>query len=58
MEQNYKTRQRVNFSVSTKGVITPDVTFEGVDMSKEEVLSGAKELLDEAMKYAKEKSVG
>lgn len=56
MEQNYKKRHRVNFSVSVKGVVTPDVTFEGVDLTKEDVIKEATSLLDMAMIVAKERS--
>ena len=57
MEQTYKTRTRVNFSMSTKGVVTPDITFEGVDMDKIDVLKEAKELLVLAQAIAREKSL-
>lgn len=58
MEVSYKKRLRVNFSVSVKGIVTPDITCELVDGTKEDVLKEAKELLDEAMKIAKEKTIG
>lgn len=56
MEQNYKVRYRVNYSVSVKGVVTPDVTCEKIDSTKEETLAEAKELLESALVIAKEKS--
>ncbi len=55
-QQTYKKRIRVNYSVSVKGIVTPDITVEMIDTDKEEVLKEAKELLEEALKIAKEKS--
>ena len=57
-EQNYSTRHRVNFSVSVKGVITPDVTAELVNGTKEDTVKEAAELLDQAMREAKSRSGG
>ena len=54
----YKTRKRVNFSVSVKGVVTPDCTVEGFDMTNESILSEAASLLDAAMAEAKNRSKG
>lgn len=56
MDQGYKTRHRVNFSVSVKGIVTPDVTFEANDMDRTEVMKEATRLLDEAMIIARERS--
>ncbi len=55
-ETNYKVRHRVNFSVSVKGIVTPNVTVEKIDGTKEETLKEAKELLDEALKVAQERT--
>ena len=57
-EQNYRVRHRVNFSVSVKGIVTPDVTAELVDSTKEETLKEAEELLNKALEIAREKSSG
>ena len=46
-------RYRVNFSCSVKGVITPEVTFELTNGSKDEVLREAEDLLDKALLIAK-----
>lgn len=51
-----KTRVRVNFSVSVKGIVTPDCTFEAENMDRTKVLVEATKLLDEAMMVAKERS--
>ena len=55
-EQNYKIRHRVNFSVSVKGVITPDVTAELIDGNKEAAVKEAAELLELALREAKSRS--
>ncbi len=57
MEENKIIRRRVNFSQTTKGLITTNVTFEGTNISKDEVLTGAIELLKDAMVIAKENSL-
>ena len=57
MEGNKIIRRRVNFSQTTKGLITTNVTFEGTNISKDEVLTGAIELLKDAMVIAKENSL-
>lgn len=56
MEQTYKIRRRVNFSVSVKGIVTPECTFEEIDGTLETAIKGAKELLEEALKIATQKS--
>lgn len=57
METNtYKKRFRVNFSVSVKGIVTPDVTAELLDSTGKETLDEATKLLDEALKVAKSRS--
>ena len=55
-EQTYKVRTRVNFSVSVKGIVTPDITYELIDGSTEDTIKGATELLDKAMLEAKKRS--
>ena len=58
MEQNYAERRRVSFSVSVKGIVTPEVTFEDLTgKSNEEVVKEASDLLEKALKVAQEKSV-
>ncbi len=57
MEQNYKKRIRVNFSVSTKGIVTPDITVEMIDTDDNIVLKEAAILLDSAIVIARERSV-
>jgi len=56
MEVSYKKRTRVNFSTSVKGIVTPDVTFEGIDMDNEDVIIEATKLLDAALVIAKGRS--
>lgn len=56
MEQTYKTRQRINFSTSVKGVVTTETTFEGIDMTQEDVIGKATKLYDEANKIARERT--
>jgi len=56
MEQTYKNRMRINFSQSTKNKVTCEVTFEGLDCTKEEAIKNATELLNEAVKIAEQKS--
>ena len=58
MEKEYKIRHRVNFSQTTKGQITCDVTAEIIDGTQEEVIKEAKELLQKAMEVAKSEGVG
>ena len=58
MEQQYKLRHRVNFSVSVKGVVTPDCTAEVIDGTIDQTIKEAKELLEKAMKVAQEQSSG
>ncbi|MEK6885193.1 MAG: hypothetical protein AABY22_36515 [Nanoarchaeota archaeon] len=55
-EQTLSQRTRVNFSVSVKGIVTPEITFEGYDMDEKEVLAKASKLLDLAMKEANKRS--
>lgn len=50
------TRIRVNFDVTTKGVVTPSVTVEMTDEPRNVVLSEATKLLDEALVIAKFRS--
>ena len=57
-EQNYKIRRRVNFSVSVKGIVTPDCTTEIIDGTQDEIMKEAEDLLDKAMRVAKGKSFG
>ena len=61
MEQNrttqYSVRHRVNFAMSVKGIVTPDITVEMIDKTKEEVVKEAGELLVLAQQIAKEKSL-
>lgn len=45
MEQNYKTRHRVNISTSVKGIKTYDATVELIDSSVEEVLAESDKLI-------------
>lgn len=49
-------RLRVNFSVSTKGVVTPDVTAEIINCSIEAVIAEATRLLDAAKIVADERT--
>ena len=56
MEQTYKIRHRVNFSVSVKGIVSPDVTAEVIDGTIDQTIKEAKELLEKAMQVAEEKS--
>jgi hypothetical protein len=56
METNPKKRTRVNFSVSVKGVVTPDVTIETYDETTTDTLKEATKLLDEALQIAKERT--
>ena len=49
MEEHQNTRKRVNFSVSVKGIVTPDVTVEKYECSNEEIVKEAAELLQSAM---------
>jgi len=58
MEQNYKKRTRVNFSVSVKGVVTPDCTIEILDSDNETVIKEATALLDAALIEAQKRSKG
>ena len=58
MEQNYKIRRRVNFSVSVKGIVTPDITTEMIDGTQEEIMKESSELLEKAMVVARNKSAG
>lgn len=53
----YGNRTRVSFKQSTKDKITCEVTFEGIDMEREEVIKEAKDLLEKAMSIAEERSV-
>lgn len=55
-ETTYKTRHRVNFSVSVKGIVTPEVTCEKIDSTKEDVMEEAHNLLKMALKVAEERS--
>ena len=55
-EINYKIRHRVNFAVSVKGIVTPDITAEVINGTQDQVIKEAKELLEKAMKIAQEKS--
>ena len=55
-EQQYKKRLRVNFSQTTKGQITADVTAELIDGTQDEVIKEATELLDKAVIEAKSRS--
>lgn len=57
MEQSYKKRIRVNYSMSVKGIVTPDITVEMIDTDKLEVLTEAKDILVLAQAVAKEKSL-
>ena len=57
MEINYKKRIRVNFSVSVKGIVTPDITCEMIDTDKDIVLKEAGDLLVSALVVAKERSL-
>lgn len=51
-ETKYQTRIRVNFTQSTKNKITCEVTFEGIDMDRTEVLTQAGLLLKESLAVA------
>jgi len=55
--ESFRVRHRVNFSVSVKGVVTPDVTVEMINSTKEEVIEEAKAVLTLAMITANERSV-
>jgi len=44
-EVNYKTRRRVNISISVKGVKTWDATVEILDATNEEVLAESDSLI-------------
>ena len=57
MEETKSIRRRINFKQSVKGIITTEITFEGVNLSKDEVLKGATELLKDSMVIAKDNSV-
>ncbi len=57
MEQTYKVRHRVKFSVTSKGVVSPEVSVEMIDNDKIKVLTEAKELLVLAQAIAREKSI-
>lgn len=57
MEVNYKKRIRVNYDVTSKGVVTPSITVEMYDTDKIEVLKEAEELLVLAQAVAKDKSI-
>ena len=56
MEKTYKKRCRVNYSISTKNVVTCETTFEGIDMSNEDVIKEATLLFDMANQIAKERT--
>jgi len=56
MEITYKKRTRVNFGVSVKGIVTPDVTVETFNDDTEDTLKEATELLDKALVIAKARS--
>jgi len=47
MEQNYKTRHRVNVSTSVRGVKTFDCTVEVMDGSVDDVLAESDKLVKE-----------
>lgn len=53
MIENKDIRRRVSFSTSVKGIVTPEVTVEYLNGSKEETLNEAEDLLKEAMRIAK-----
>ena len=57
-EQTYKIRHRVNFSVSVKGIVTPDVTVEIYDGTQDAVLKEATDLLTKAMEEAHSRTPG
>ena len=58
MQQTQSHRHRVNFSVTSKGIVSCDVTYEMEGSSKEEVAKEAGLLLEIAMQIAKEKNKG
>ena len=56
MEQNIQERRRVKFSLTTKGVVTIDTTYESNNLSKDEVIKRATELFDAAKIIADERT--
>ncbi|MFH2028650.1 MAG: hypothetical protein ABIJ08_05900 [Nanoarchaeota archaeon] len=56
MEIEIKERRRVNFSVSVKGIITPDITFESTIKNNEEVIKEAIALVELAQNYCNTKN--
>ena len=56
LEENRQERRRVKFSLTTKGVVTIDTTYEAVNLSTEEVIKRAAELFDLAKIIADERT--
>ncbi len=56
MDENKQERRRVKFSLTTKGVVTIDTTYEAVNLSQEEVIKRATELFDLAKVIADERT--
>lgn len=54
---NNNDRIRVNFKVSSKGKVTPDITVEMSTSDRHKVLIESTMLLDEAIIIAKERSL-
>lgn len=54
---NKEIRRRINFSTSVKGVVTPEITVETINGTREESLKEAEELYKEASSIAKAYSV-
>ena len=49
-------RHRINFSMTSKGFVTTDITFEAVGFTKEEAVKEAGLLLEIARQVAKKQS--
>ncbi|KKM16367.1 hypothetical protein LCGC14_1686630 [marine sediment metagenome] len=56
METNIQERRRIKFSLTTKGVVTIDTTYEATNLSKDEVIKRATELFDIAKIMADERT--
>ncbi|KKL83090.1 hypothetical protein LCGC14_1978280 [marine sediment metagenome] len=57
METNIQERRRTNFSMTSKGIVSCDVTFESNVKTNEEVVTEAGKLLVLAQQICKEKSL-
>lgn len=56
LEMELKERRRVNFSISVKGIVSPNVTFESTIKNNEEAIKEAIALLELATNYCDSKN--